>query len=200
MTPMTSVIVYGNYKAPLGNENPGNNTGGANSFSAVILTTGTPDITFGAAMKKAFGPAALLLDAGYTSRASAVPKYMVETNVGQFNARIKPGDVIHVDADVQFQVAMAALQGGISVTQRGATRAGSSSGGISAARNLTEISGSDGWTLDADAGLVLNVTRGVAIIGGVNIPLRGEDLLFFPIEDIHPTRGNTYTGTFAFRY
>jgi hypothetical protein len=40
----------------------------------------------------------------------------------------------------------------------------------------------------------------VDLIGGVSIPLRGEDLQFFPIEDIHPTRGNTYTGMFAFRY
>jgi hypothetical protein len=200
LTTMTSVIVYGNYKAPLGNENPGNSTGGANSFSTVILTTGTPDLTFGAAAKRSYGPAAFHIDAGYTYRASSLTKYMMETEVGQFNTRIKPGDVIHVQADVMFQVAIAALSGGITVEQRNVTKAGPSSGGLSAARNLIEIEGSDGWSLDADAGLLLNSTRGVDLIGGVSIPLRGEDLQFFPIEDIHPTRGNTYTGTFAFRY
>ena len=200
MSPMTSAIVYGNYKAPLGNENPGNNTGGANSFSAVVMTTGTPDLTFGAAMKRSFGPAALHVDAGYTYRASSLTKYVIETDIGQFNARIKPGDIIKIEADVMVQVAMAALSGGLTVAQRSATKAGSSSGGLSASRNLVEIEGSDGWTLDADAGLTLNVTRGVDLIAGVSIPLRGEDLQFFPIEDIHPTRGNTYTGTFAFRY
>lgn len=200
LSPMTSVIVYGNYKAPLGNENPGNATGGANSFTSIIMTTGTPDITFGAAAKRSFGPAAFHVDAGYVYRASGLTKYVIETDVGQFNARIKPGNMIKLDADVSFQVAMASLSGGINFVQRSATKAGASSGGISAARNLKEITGSDGWALDANAGLIVNVTRGIDLIGGVSIPVQGHDFAFFPIEDIHPTRGNTYSGAFAFRY
>jgi hypothetical protein len=200
LSPMTSVIVYGNYKAPLGNESPGNATGGANTFTSIVMTTGTPDLTFGAAAKRSFGPAAVHVDAGYVYRASGITKYVLETDANQFNARIKPGNVVKVEADVSVQVAMAYLSGGLTVAQRNVTKAGPSSGGISAARNLVEITGTDGWSLDADVGLNVNVTRGVDLIGGVNIPLRGEDLAFFPIEDIHPTRGNTYTGAFAFRY
>ena len=200
MTPMTSVIVYGNYKGPLANENPGNTTGGPNSFSGFVLTTGTPDLTFGVAGKRAFGPAAITGSADYVYRTSALTKYMVETDVGQFNARIKPGNIVRGDVDIMVQIAMAAINAGVTVEQRAATRAGSSSGGLLPSRNLSEIDGSDGWSLDADAGLTLNVTRGVDLKGGVSIPLRGEDLMFFPIEDLHPTRGNTYTGAFVFRY
>ena len=53
---------------------------------------------------------------------------------------------------------------------------------------------------DARTGVTLHITRGVDLVGSALVPIRGEDLGFFPIEDIHPTRGNTYSGTLEFRY
>ena len=60
-TPLTSVIVYADYKA-LANEMPGNYVAGPNTFSAFVFTTGTPDLATGLAAKKQFGPAALTVD------------------------------------------------------------------------------------------------------------------------------------------
>jgi hypothetical protein len=47
---------------------------------------------------------------------------------------------------------------------------------------------------------VFNLTRGFDIDLGVSVPVVGEDLQFFPIEDIHPTRGVTYSGTLEARF
>ena len=30
--------------------------------------------------------------------------------------------------------------------------------------------------------------------------LRGEDLMFFPLEDVHPTYGLVYTGELVYRF
>ena len=50
------------------------------------------------------------------------------------------------------------------------------------------------------SGLLVNVTRGVDIRLDVVLPLEGEDLQFFPIADIHPTRGTTYQTAVELRY
>ena len=38
------------------------------------------------------------------------------------------------------------------------------------------------------------------LIANANIPLRGEDFMFFPLEDVHPTYGYTYSGEVVFRF
>ena len=200
IAPITSAVVYGSYKAPFANESPGNYVGGPSTFSAVILTTGTPDLTFGTALKKQLGPAAVTVDAAYVYRTSGVVLYALETDYNQFSTRIKPGNIVRIDGEAMVQVSALAIAGGLTYQQRAAIRIGNTSGGLLPSRNLDAIDGSDGWSLDGDAALTFNLTRGVDLKGGVSVPLRGEDLQFFPIEDIHPTRGITYSGTFAFRY
>ena len=60
---MTSVVTYARYKAPFANEMPrGTTSGGPNSFSNFVLTTGTPDLHVGLAAKKQFGPTAMTVD------------------------------------------------------------------------------------------------------------------------------------------
>jgi len=93
LAPITSVIGYARYKAPLGNESPGNYIGGPNTFSAVVMTTGTPDITVGAAAKRQLGPAAVIVDVNYVQRASGTPLYTLETTNNQFQVRLKPGNL-----------------------------------------------------------------------------------------------------------
>ena len=93
-----------------------------------------------------------------------------------------------------------ALNGGAVLEVRQAFRYGNTVDGLVPGAELEEWEGSEGWSLDALGGLTFNVTRGVDFVAAARIPLRGEDLQFFPIEDIHPTRGNTYSGTLEFRY
>ena len=58
---------------------------------------------------------------------------------------------------------------------------------------------SEGWSLDLTPAVTVAVSRGVDLRVAMGIPLRGEDLLF-PLEEITPTRGFTYSGSAEFRY
>ncbi len=200
LAPVTSLIGYFEYKAPAGNESPGNYIGGPSTFSSVIMTTGTPDLEFGVRGKRQVGPLALTLGAAYVRRASNVVQYVVETEFNVFNGRIKPGDIKKADGELLLQVGPVALQGGAILQVREETEFGPTSQGLFVGRNLSPQAGSDGWSLDATTGITFNVTRGIDLVAGAVIPVRGEDLMYFPIEDIHPTRGNTYSGTFEFRF
>lgn len=200
LAPVASIIAYTEYKGPAGNESPGNYIGGPSTFSSIVFTTGTPDWELGVRGKRQVGPLAFTLGGAYVIRFSNVTQYIIETDFNVFNGRIKPGDITKVDGEVMLQLGPVALQGGALFQMRDATKIGATSSGVFMGRDLEEQVGSDGWYLDAQTGLTFNVTRGVDIVAGVNIPIRGEDLMYFPIEDIHPTRGNTYSGTFEFRF
>jgi RNase P/RNase MRP subunit p29 len=136
----------------------------------------------------------------YVRRFSNVVQYVVETDFNVFNGRIKPGDITKVDGELLLQLGPVALQGGGMVQMRKATEIGPTSAGLFQAADLEAQEGSDGVYVDANAGFTFNITRGVDLVGGVSIPVKGEDLMYFPIEDLHPTRGNTYSGTIEFRY
>ena len=200
VAPLTSIIVYGDYKAAAGNESPGNYVGGPTTFSAVVLTTGTPDVTLGARAKRQIGPIAITGGIAYVHRFGGLAQYLLETEYNQFAGRIKPGDIKKADLNLMVQVGPVALEGGALLQLRDVTKVGNSSKGFFQSKNLTAIEGSDGWSLDALTSGTLNLTRGLDLVAAVSIPLRGEDLQFFPIEDLQPTRGNTYSGTIEFRY
>lgn len=200
VAPLTSAIFYADYKAPAGNESPGNYVGGPTTFSSFIMTTGTPDAEFGLRAKRQVGPLAVTLGAAYVQRFSGVVQYVIENELNQFNGRIKPGNITKVDAELLLGIGPVAVDVGTLVQIRDATRLGSTVAGLFPGANLAEVTGSEGWSLDATGGFTFNMTRGIDVVGGVTVPVRGEDLMFFPIEDIHPTRGITYSGTLEFRY
>lgn len=198
--PLTSVIAFAEYKAPAGNEAPGNYVGGPTTFSSFIMTTGTPDAEAGLRFKRQVGPLAVLGGASYTRRFSSIVQYVIETDLNQFGGRIKPGDLTKADLGLMVQLGPVAVDGAALFQSRQHTRIGNTAPGLVASRNMTEVLDSDGWALDARTGLTIHITRGVDLVGSALLPIRGEDLGFFPIEDIHPTRGNTYSGTLEFRY
>ena len=198
--PLTSVIVYANYKGSAANESPGNYVGGPSTFSNFVLTTGTADLAMGARAKRQVGPLALTLGTAYVHRFSDVTQYAIETKLNQFNMRVKPGNLTQVDADVMLQLGPIAVNGGALYTVRDVTKIGASSAGFFPAKNLRPEAGSDGIAVDGMAGLVVHANRRLDLIAGAQVPLIGEDLMYFPIEDLHPTRGNTYSGTIEFRY
>ena len=201
MAPATSVIAYGWYKAPAGNEAPGNYVGGPTTFTNFVLSTGTPDIDLGVQGKRQVGPASVRLGLGYTYRFSNLSQWVSETEYNQFATRIKPGNVAHGELELMVQAGPVALRGIAAALSRDVTRLGATSEGFfRVSENLEAVEGSDGIELDVIPGAVINITRGVDIDLAVNIPVMGEDLLFFPVEDLTPTRGNTYSATFEFRY
>ena len=200
MAPLTSVIAYADYKAPAGNESPGNYVGGPTTFTSFVTTTGTPDLEVGMRGKRQVGPVAVTLGGAYVRRFSSVVQYAIETEFNQFQGRIKPGDEIHLDGSVMLQAGPVALHGGALYVSRDELKLGNTAAGWSPSANLKPQTDSDGWSLDAQAGAIVSITRGVDIVLGVQLPLQGEDLMYFPIEDLHPTRGTTYSGTFEFRY
>ena len=200
MAPMTSVVAYAEYKAPAGNESPGNYVGGPSTFTSFITTTGTPDLEFGIRAKRQIGPIAIEAGGGYAKRFSGVVQYAIETEYNQFQARLKPGDEIRLDASVTLQAGPLAIEAGGRYVSRDELRIGNTAAGWFPSANLQVQENSDGMALDATLGATLNVSQSLDLVVGATLPMMGEDLMYFPIEDLHPTRGNTYSGTLEFRY
>ena len=200
VAPLSSVIAYGEYKAPAANESPGNYVGGPTTFNSFVMTTGTPDLEVGLRGKKQFGPIAVEGGAGYVRRFSAPVQYAIETNNNQFAGRVKPGDEVHLEGSLMLQAGPVALYGGGRYVSRDEFRLGNTAAGWSPAAHLEPQAGSDGLSLDGVAGAIISYSRSVDLVVSAQIPIMGEDLMYFPIEDLHPTRGNTYSGTLEFRY
>lgn len=198
--PTISLISEVFYKAPAGDDAPGNYIGGPNTFNNIVWTSGTPDLGFGLAGKRQYGPLALKMGVRYTHRFSSAVGYLIETAFHQFQARIKPGDLIDYDLDLMLQIGPVALHSAWFVQNRQLTRIGTASKGLFGNANLKAVEESDGTSVDGQVGAVVNVSRGVDITFDVRRSLVGEDLMFFPIEQIHPTRGTTYSSALELRY
>jgi hypothetical protein len=198
--PTTSVIAEVFYKAPAGDDSPGNFIGGPNTFNNIVMSTGTPDMGVGLRGKRQVGPFAMTVGAKYTHRFSAAVGYMIETEFHQFQARIKPGDLVDYDVDFMVQVGPLALHNTWYIQNRMETRIGTASDTLLGDANLIPVEGSDGAAMDASIGVVANLSRGVDVCFDVRQSLKGEDLQFFPLEQIHPTRGTTYSASIELRY
>jgi hypothetical protein len=188
----TSVALELAYKGPAAQESPGTYIGGPENVSAFVFTTGTPDLSVGLGAKQALGPLALTVHGAYVRRFSAVVQYVVETDELQFLGRIDPGDLWTAAAELGLQLGPLWLAGGPRYTRRGVTRLGVSSAGWSANDRLADVAGSDGDALDLRLCALANVSRGLDVAVWTDRPLAGEDLQFFPIEDLHPTYGPTW--------
>jgi len=198
--PTASIMIETFYKAPAADDSAGNFIGGPNTFTNIILTTGTPDFGVGLQGKRQVGPFAVILGARYTHRFAAAVGYLIETEYHQFQARIKPGDLIEYDAEFLLQLGPVALNNKWFFTQRMETRMGTASDDLFGVANLTPVEGSDGASIDTQLGALVNITRGVDLSFNVRRSVSGEDLQFFPIEPLHPTRGTTYSTALELRY
>jgi len=189
------------YKAPTAQESPANYIGGPLNVSNIIFTTGTPDWYLGTAYKRQFGPIAATATAGYLHRFSSVVQYLVELNEFQFNGRMKPGDQVRLQLEVMLQAGPLAIGVRPEYEVRLKTKMGTTSGDfLNPNRNRDVVPGSGGQALDLRSWVKLNATRGFDVAGYYVHPLLGEDLLFFPIEDLHPTYGPTFGGFVEARF
>ena len=137
---------------------------------------------------------------GYMYRFSGIAQYLLETTNNQLNGRLKPGNQVLMDASGTVQFGPVAIQGGLWYRRWGTVDAGTTSSGLLPNGNLEPIVGSDGSSFGLDVTAIGHVIRGIDVVAAANIPLTGEDLMFFPIEDLHPTRGVTYTARLEFRF
>lgn len=199
--PTTSLVMDLQYKMPAGAESPGSYVGGPNTVSTFAMSSGQADLAGYLRFKQQVGPLAGTFSAGYVHRFSGVSQFVIDTETYQFSGRFKPGSEVRAEAEVLAQVVgPLAFYGDATVRRWFEGAVGTTSGGFYADANLDPIPGSDGWSLDAGGGVIVNVTRGVDIGASVSVPLRGEDLAYFPLEDISATRGNTYSATLELRY
>ena len=206
--PLTSVVAIIDFKMPAGNESPGSQIAGPSTFESFVVSTGTHDLTLGAAAKRQISILSVELNMGWTHRVSALAQYVIETDQNQFAGRIKPGDQLRADLKVTAQLGPLALH----VSPKYltweevmlGTSSGQSDGGIGVSlfpnRNLEAVEGSDGWSLNVETGVTLHASKALDINLGVDLPIRGEDLMFYPLEEIHPTKGMTYSGSLEVRY
>lgn len=198
--PTGSLVTELEFKMPAGSESPASYIGGPNTVSAFVQSTGTADTSLTARYKQQLGPAAITAGLGYVYRFSGVTQYVIETEQQQFLGRFKPGSETRVSVEPAVQIGPAHLSAEALLRLRQATSVGTTSGGLFPDAYLDPIEGSDGMSLDVTPALTLNVSRSVDVRAAVGIPLMGEDLLLFPLEDISPTYGITYSGTVEFRY
>ena len=198
--PIQSLVSEVDLKFPAGSESPGSYVGGPNTVTTFPLSSGQSDLSLGARYKHQFGPFAITAGAAYIYRFSAVTQYVLETNEYQFLGRFKPGAEVRIEVSPMVQIWHIALGADIITRARTVAKMGTTSGGIFPDRNLDPVPESDGWSVDLAPKLALNLTRGVDLRLGMNIPVRGEDLAFFPMEEFSPTLGPTTSGTLEFRY
>lgn len=198
--PLTSLIGELQMKMPSGSEAPASYIGGPNTMTAIVFSTGQPDMYLSLHAKQQVGPLAFTGGVSYIHRFSAVTQFLVEVKEYQFQGRFKPGDEVRAHLEPMVQLGPVAVSADAIFGYRMAAAMGTTSGGLIPDQNLDEVVGSDGMTLDLAPAITFNITRGFDARLGGNIPLMGEDLSFWPLEEISPTRGYTGSATLEFRY
>ena len=198
--PGTSVVLRVDLKSPAGNESPGSSIAGPSTLRDFVTTTGSHDLTFELAAKRQFGSFALEGRFGYVNRFSGLVQWLVETEQNQLTGRFKPGNRVYGGLGGIAQLGPVALKAGVRMMIQGDAKAGTTSGGLTPDGQLYVQEGSSGSYLDVDGAVIAHFSRNLDLELGASIPLKGEDLMFFPLEDLHPTIGNTYSATLKARY
>lgn len=199
--PMTAVVVEASLEGPTGRETPGTYRGGPQQMSTILTTSGSWDAYLGVAARRQVGPLRFTGRAGYMRRFSGLTQFVVEIENGQFAGRFKPGDRVQASVEVLGQIGPVAVAASPRFAYRAATKAGvTSNTWYNPGSEMTAYPNSDGIELDLDANIIVNATRGFDIILQGSLPLVGEDLQFFPLEDVHPTYGPTLGGAVEVRF
>ncbi len=198
--PTSSVALDLRYKMPTGQETAGTYIGGPNTVSTFPMSTGQADISAFIRGKQQFGPFAVEGAIGYIDRLSGVSQFVVEVDQYQFSGRFKPGSEVRAELSPMLQLGPVAIHGDAVYRRWFEGAVGTTAGGAFWDENLDPIAGSDGWSLDAGGGVVVNASRGVDVLASASVPIRGEDLTFFPLESISPTRGITLSTSVELRY
>lgn len=199
--PMNAVVLEGMVEGPTGRETPGTYRGGPAQMSQIVTTSGSWDVYGGIAARQQVGPFRFTERAGYMRRFSSLTQFVVETDNDQFAGRFKPGDRFQVSGEALVQLGPVAIAAGPRLAIRGPTKAGvTTDSWWNPGKDLRAYEGSGGLETYIDASLTLNATRGFDVMLQGTLPVVGEDLMFFPLEDVHPTYGPTLGGAVEVRF
>jgi len=188
--PTTSITSDLYAKLPAGPEAAGS--------TGLPLSTGTFDAGVELAGKHQLGPVAVTAGIAYTHKFSGVTQYALDVEEPPYAGRFKPGDEVRLRVEPVIQLGPIALAAEVAYVRRAMAAVATPSAGLDP--ELTAISGSDGWAVDVTPGVTVNVSRGFDLHASVGVPIRGEDLVFFPLEDLTPTRGLRWSGGLELRY
>lgn len=197
--PTTSVVTDLWARLPAGSESPGGYIGGPNTVTNFIMSTGTADLGLTLKGKRQFGPAAVTGSVAYVRRFSGVVQYGIETEEQQFLGRFKPGDEVRASLAPAVQLGPVHIAAEGQLAWKDAVKVGTTSGGLNTDRYLRPVEGTGGLAFDLVPAVTVNVTRGLDVRGAVGIPLMGDSLLF-PLEQVTPTYGYTYSAGVEVRY
>ena len=198
--PTTSITSDLYAKLPAGPEAPGSTIGPPSRATGVPLSTGTFDVGVELAGKHQLGPVAITAGIAYGHSFSGITQYALAVDGDPYAGRFKPGDEVRLRAEPVLQLGPIAVGAEVLYTRRALAAVGSTTPGLFDTHDFTPIAGSDGWSVDVTPGVTVNATRGFDLHAAVGVPIRGEDLVFFPFEDLTPTRGLTWSGGLEVRY
>lgn len=196
--PTTSITSDLYAKLPAGPEAAGSTIGTASGATGLPLSTGTSDAGVELAGKHQLGPIAVTAGIAYTHKFSGVTQYALDVEGAPYAGRFKPGDEVRLRVEPVIQLGPLAVATEVAYRRRAMAAVGTAS--AADGREFTAVAGSDGWAVDVTPGVTVNVTRGFDLHAGVAVPIRGEDLVFFPLEDLTPTRGLAWSGGLELRY
>lgn len=180
--PSASAMVEAWYEAPAARAPTG--VVGPLRVSALAFTTGTPDLYMGGGYKRKVGPLAFSARGGWLLRLPGAVRYGVEVGGDTVHGRIDPGDELELRLEALLQAGPFFVSAEPLWELRFATHVGG--------RHLEPVMGSDGEALDVRLGGGVNLTRALDLAAWVVLPVTGEDLMFFPLRDLHPTLGPTW--------
>ncbi len=200
LAPLTSIVAVGEAKLPMGNQSPGTPLEGQYAFDRVVLSTGTPDLKLGLEGKRQLGPTSFSFGAAWVRRFSGVVDYDPMGGISPGTRRFKPGDLTLLDADLTLQLGAVALRGGAGFLLRQQALVAPAGASIFEEEAVVAMEETGGWGLDLDTGARIHVSRGVDLTLGALVPLKGEDRIFYPAEDLTSTYGVTYSGSLDVRF
>lgn len=200
LAPLTSIVAVGEVKLPTANQTPGEAIDGQYAFDRVVLTTGTPDLKLGVEGKRQLGPASFALGATWVRRFSGVVDYNPLGGISPGSRLFKPGDLTLLDAEAMVQLGPVALRAGADFRLRQKALVAPATASIFDEEAVQAMADTAGWGLDLDTGAVVHASRGVDLRLGLRVPLKGEDRIFYPVEDLTSTYGITYSGALDVRF
>ncbi len=194
---MTSVAVQFDTKQPSGNESPG-----APGDRALLLGTGTTNAGLKVIAKQRVGPVAVVANAGYTHKFSAVTMYLRDDQANGLNGRFKPGDELTAGAHVIVQpLRLVAADLGADYVNRSNASAGHSASGWNPGADLQTIPDSGFEALNVSAKGIVQLSQNWDVVGGASFPVMSKNSdYWFPMEDLSQSYGLTVTGALFFRW
>lgn len=210
-TALSSVAMQFDTKQPTGNESPG-----VPGNRSLMTGTGTTNAGFHLIGKQRMGPVAVIANAGYTHKFSAVTMWVRDTDgPGGLNGRIKPGNELGAGLHVIGQpIRLAAVDVGADYVSREAAKVGHTANGINPAADLATVpcqnrtvsggtveSCSNYEGLTASGRLIVDYNTNWDFVVGASVPLMSKNSdFFFPLEDLSTSYGTTVSGSVLFRW